>query len=49
VQVYLLGQQAGSILPATLRSSRRTLHGYQGRREERKGVLLWLIDKAAET
>jgi len=46
VQACLLWQHAGSVLPATLRSSSRTLHGNQGRRGERKGVLLWLIDKS---
>lgn len=46
VQVCLLRQQAGSVLPATLRSSTRTLHRNQGRREERRGVLLCFIDKS---
>jgi len=36
VQVCLLWQHARSVLPPTLSSNRRTLHGNQGRREERK-------------
>jgi hypothetical protein len=45
----LLWQQAGRILPGSLRSSMRRIHGNQSRREERQGVLLWFIGKSSGT